>query len=160
MSGNSAAPQDQFDEEAFLHEVQGEVFETEYSPVPEGEFPMAVKAGSTKIISGIGKDGEPYRLYTSRAVIDSEEARKATNLEAPTARIRFFLDLNEAGNGLASGKNKNVALGRLLKATGNDKSGWSYAAIEGVPFTGQVKHTADKNDASRVFADVVAFAKL
>lgn len=160
MTSNSAAPQDQFDEEAFLHEVQGEVFETEYSPVPEGDFTMQVKQGSTKIVNGQGKDGRPYRLYTSRVVIDSPEARAATNLEAPTARVRFFLDLNEAGTALASGKNKNVALGRLLKATGNDKAGWTYAAIEGVPFTGQVKHVADNRDASRVFAEVIAFAKL
>src|SRR5258708_40299053 len=132
MTGNTAAPQDQFDEEAFLHEVQGEVFETEYSPVPEGDFTMQVKQGSTKIINGTGKDGKAYRLYTARAVIDSAEARAATNLEAPTARVRFFLDLNEAGNALASGKNKNVAPGRLLKTTGNNKSGCSDAAIDGI----------------------------
>lgn len=155
----TAAPQDQFDEEAFLHEVQGEVFETEYSPVPEGEFTMQVKQGTSKVISGTGKDGNPYKMYTARAVIDSAEARAATNLEAPTARIRFFLDLSESGS-LASGKNKNVTLGRLLKATGNDKQGWSYAAIEGVPFTGQVVHKADKQDATRVFAEVINFAKL
>lgn len=156
----AAQAQDQFDEEAFLHEVQGDVFDTEYSPVPEGEFVVTVKPGSTKIINGNGKDGRPWRKYTARAVIDSEEARKATNLEAPTARIAFFLDLNEAGSALASGKNRNVDLGRLLKATGNDKAGWTYAAIEGIPFTGRVQHKPDPRDASRVFADVVAFAKL
>ena len=157
---SQAAPQDEFDEEAFINEVQSGEFATEYTSVPENEYPMSVKQGSTKIITGTGKDGRPWTMYTARAVIDSEEARKATNLESPTARIRFFLDLNEAGTGLASGVNKNVQLGRLLKATRQPKDGCSYAAIEGVAFSGVVKHTPDKKDASRVFADVNAFAPL
>lgn len=160
MTNNGATPQDQFDEEAFIHEVQDGQFDTEYTSVPEGDYTMSVKQGSTKIVNGIGKDGRNWRKYTARVAIDSPEAKAATNLEAPSARIAFFLDLNDAGTALASGKNKNVNLGRLLKATGNDHSGWNYAAVEGVPFLGTVKHTADKRDASRVFADVVSFAKL
>lgn len=156
---SEAQAQDVFDEDAFLADAQNEVFETDYVVVPEGEYSMSVKQGSTKIIAG-EKDGRAWRRYTARVVIDDEKAREATNLQAPGAALRFFLDLNDAGSALASGTNKNIALGRLLKATGNANPGWSFKAIEGVPFKGHVKHVADRDDASKVYAEVDQFGPL
>lgn len=159
---NEAAPQDQFDEAAFLNEAQEGYaqFDTAFVVADEGDYTMSVKQGSTKIINGVGKDGRNWRRYTARVVIDDADVRAKTGLEAPGAAVRFFLDLNEAGTVLASGVNKNVNLNRLLVATGNAKPGWSFAAIEGVPFVGHVKHEVSQDDASNKFAVVDAFAPL
>lgn len=156
-----AQAQDSFDEAAFLNEAQEGYasFDTSFVVADEGDYTMSVKQGSTKIING-NKDGRNWRRYTARVIIDDAKAREKTGLEAPGAAIRFFLDLNEAGTALASGVNKNVNLNRLLVATGNAKPGWSFAAIEGVPFKGHVRHDVDKDDASKVFAEVDQFGPL
>lgn len=126
---------------------------------PEGDFPMYVKPGSTKMYEGVSeKNGKAWRLYTSTVIVDDPAVREATNLPEPTARVAFMLDLTDSGS-LAVGTNRNTKLGQLLEATGNRKSGWTYAMIEGVPFKGKVIHKADKKDANRINAEVVAFAK-
>lgn len=142
----------------FINDAQDDVPSADFIATPEGEYPMYVKPGSTKIVQGESDKGK-WAMYTATAVVDDQAAREATNMENPTAKVRFFLDVNDSG-ALVKGTNRNVTLGKLLKATGQDRPGWSYAGIEGVNFRGKVKHIADKKDATRIAAEVVAFAKL
>lgn len=146
-----------------INDAQEDVPSDQFVPTPAADSAlMFVKPGSTKIVTG-EKDGKVWAMYTSRVVVDEPAAREATNLEAPTARIAFFLDITEESTAeklvLVKGVNRNTQLGKLLKATGNDKSGWTYSAIENVPFKGKIVHRADRKNAERVNAEVVAFAR-
>lgn len=142
----------------FINQAQDEVPSADRVMVPENEYPMYIKPGSIKLFDGESDKGK-YRLFTAQTVIDDPAARDATNLENPTARMRFFLDISETGS-LLKGANRNTRLGALLKATGKDHAGWTYGELEGVNFKGRVKHVADKRDASRIDAEVVAVTKL
>ena len=148
----------ELDVESYINNQQSAVPSSQRVVTPEGEFPMYVKQGSTKIIEGVSDKGNKWRRYTAVAVIDDPNVREATNLETPTARIGFFLDIDENGD-LLMGVNRNTTLGKLLKVTGNDKQGWSYGSIEGVSFKGRVKHSVDREDAEKKYADVVAFSR-
>lgn len=146
-----------------INDAQDDVPSDQFIPTPAMDSAsMFVKPGSTKIITGESDKGV-WGMYTSRVVVDEPSAREVTNLEQPTASIRFFLELAEGSTKekliLAKGPNRNTTLGRLLKATGNDKQGWSYAAIENVPFKGKVVHKADNRNPERMNAEVVAFAR-
>jgi hypothetical protein len=142
----------------FINEANDAVPSADFVATPENEYAMYIKPGSTKIFDGESEKGGKYRLYTAQVVVDDEGARQATNLEQPTARIRMFLDVTETGS-LAKGPNRNVKLGALLRATGQDRPGWTYGALEGVAFKGRVKHVPDNRDANRVNAEVVTFTR-
>lgn len=152
----------ELDIQQFISQAQDDVPSDQAVRVPEDEYSMFVKPGTLKIITGTGEKGV-WAMFTAAAVVDSQKAREATNLENPTARVRFFLDVTEASTEdniiLAKGANRNTTLGKLLKATGNDRPGWTYGAIEGVSFKGRVKHVADRKNAERVDAEVVAYAR-
>lgn len=156
-------PSTELDIQSFIATAQDDVPSDQSVRVPEDEYSMFVKPGSIKLITGEGEKGR-WAMFTASAVVDSPKAREATNLENPTARVRFFLDITEASTEgniiLAKGANRNTMLGKLLKATGNDRPGWTYGAIEGVSFKGRVKHVVDKKNAERVDAEVVTYAKL
>lgn len=146
-----------------INDANDDVPSADFVPTPEMDSAsIYVKPGSTKIVTGESDKGV-WAMYTALAVVDEAQAREATNLEQPTARIRFFLDLAEGSTKdsirLAKGVNKNVQLGRLLKATGNDKAGWKYSDIEGVNFKGRITHRADNKDASRTNVEVSYFSK-
>jgi uncharacterized protein (UPF0548 family) len=153
----------ELDIQSFIATAQDDVPSDQAVRVPEDTYTMFVKPGSTKIITGEGEKGL-WAMYTAQAVVDSEKAREATNLENPSAKVRFFLDITEASTAdqiiLAKGANRNTMLGKLLKATGNDRPGWTYGAIEGVSFQGRVKHVVDRKNAERVDAEVVTYAKV
>ena len=147
----------QVDVQEMINQANSEVPSDQRVIAPEGDYPMYVKPGSTKIVEG-EKDGRVWKKYTAIAVIDDVAVREATNLDQPTARVQFFLDVNENGT-LLIGTNRNTTLGKLLKATGNDKPGWSYGSIEGVTFKGRVAHTQDRSDSERQYAEVRNFAR-
>jgi hypothetical protein len=153
----------ELDIQKFISQTQDDVPSDVSVLTPEGEYPMYVKPGSTQIIFGISEKG-PWAMYVARVVVDDPSVRELTNLENPGARIRLFLDVTEDSTEeqitLVKGANRNTSLGKLLKATGNDKQGWTYGAIEGVPFKGRVIHKADDRDATRKNVEVSAFAKL
>lgn len=151
------------DIDQLINDANDDVPSDQFVPTPAMDLAsMYVKPDSTKIVTGT-KDGNVWAMYTSRVVVDEPSARDATNLEQPTASIRFFLDLAEGSTEdhliLAKGTNRNTQLGRLLKATGQDKQGWTYAAIENVPFKGKIVHKPDRKNPERVNAEVVAFTK-
>lgn len=152
----------ELDIQALIADAQADVPSDEFVLAPPSDYAMYVKPGSTKIVKGTSEKG-PWYKFTAQAVIDDATAREATNMENPTARVGFFLDVvGEDDNGkpiLAKGVNKNVQLGRLLKATGTDKPGWTYTSPEGVPFKGRVVHVANK-DGSRMSAEVQAYSRL
>lgn len=147
----------ELDPQEFINQAQGDAPSDERVVTPEGEYRMYIKPGSTKILEGTSDKGK-WRKYTAVAVVDDANVRAATNLEEPSARIQFFLDVNESGS-LVIGTNRNTTLGALLKATGNQKQGWTYGEIEGVGFTGRVKHIADRRNSEKMYPEVVAFAK-
>lgn len=153
----------ELDIQKFIATAQDDVPSDQSVRVPEDEYTVFVKPGSIKLITGEGEKGR-WAMFTANAVVDSPKAREATNLENPTARVRFFLDITESSTEeniiLAKGANRNTMLGKLLKATGNDRPGWTYGAIEGVSFKGRVKHVVDRKNAERVDAEVVTYAKL
>lgn len=152
----------ELDIQQFINDAQDAVPSDQRVVSPAGEYSMYIKPGSTKIITGEGEKGL-WAMYTAQAVIDSPEVREATNLENPSARVAFFLDITEASTKervvLAQGVNRNTRLGALLKATGNDKPGWSYGAIEGVSFVGKVVQKADKRNPEQLNAEVAAFTR-
>lgn len=119
-----------FDPDSFLDSKVEKDFETRRRDVPDGDYPAHV--GKIRISDPIStKNGDRFQLILSW-VVDDESARLATGMDEPTVPQKIWLDLDENGN-LESGANKNIQLGRVRAAVGQNKAGkaWSPRSLEG-----------------------------
>lgn len=114
----------------FQTDVQGS-FDTSRPPVPPGEYPGVIS--KIDLRSGTSAKGRPWASLNVIWEIDDEMVRQETGLSKPTARQNLFLDLTEDGKGLAVGKGKNVDLGVLREAVGQNFSDrpWNFNMLEG-----------------------------
>ena len=140
-----------FNPDAFLTQESTESNDTSFAPIPEGDYTAVIK------------EIKPRTTSTGKAVmdvvwaIDDQDVREATGLSEPTVRQSIFLDLTDAG-GLDFGKGKNVQLGKLREALGQNTPGqaWSPAMLSGNVARVNIKHRiVDQN----IYADVKGVAK-
>jgi hypothetical protein len=90
-------------------------------------------------------------------LVTDQRVKEKLKRESVKVRMRLSLDLSDAG-GLATGPNKNVALGRLRDALNQNKPGWTPQQLLGAgPFIGKVTHQQVKD---AVYADVTRAAKI
>ena len=140
-----------FDPDLFVGAEEEGGFETTYEKVPPGEYNAVIDSIAAKKVDT--KDGVKAVMDVTWHILD-EEVKKETELEKPTCRQGIFLDVNKKG-GLDRGKNKNVALGRMLEAIGiNDGKPWSPGSIVGSQAIARVEHKPNKEDADNPFVNV------
>lgn len=135
-----------FNADQFMQtEVEG-TLDTEFTPIPEAEYPAVIK----EVKADATPKGSP--LLELIWIIDDQGVRDLIGLDEPTCRQTIWLDVNEQ-NGLEFGKNKNVGLGKLREALGqNDGKPWAPTMLIGQPATVNVKHRLGSEGG--VFAEV------
>ncbi len=137
-----------FDEDAFMSSTSEGEMSTEFTPVPVGEYQAIVKKVGTR--SGEGEKGAWAMLDVTWA-IDDAGVTEITGMDNPSVRQSIFLDISDSG-GLDMGKGKNIGLGRLREALGqNTGAAWSPSMLEGNVATVMVDHRLYEG---RTFADV------
>lgn len=140
-----------FDPEIFLATTTEESLSTQYVPVPEGEFQAVI----TKIDA---RNPKGNAILDVTWEIDDEGVRAETGMDHPTCRQSVFLDMNDNGS-LATGKGKNVQLGRLREALGqnNPNQPWAPSMLEGNVARVTVSHRMYEGN---IFADVKGVTKI
>lgn len=145
-----------FDTDAFMNAQFTEALDTQYVPAPEGEYPASVKEVKTRTTD----KGNVILDVTWETSDDS--VREATGLDTTQIRQSIFLDVSPNG-GLALGPGKNVQLGRLRAAVGQNKPGqaWGFGNLVGAVAIIKVKHrTYEKDGEQQIAADVKGVAAL
>jgi len=151
-----------FDPNAFM-QAASDPMPTQMSVCPEGEYPFMIdsdaKSVAVKNIKGVGKEsGKPYDFYQMEIIcLLADEAVKAKlNRGKVTVHYRVNLDISDGK--LEQGDGRNVGLGRLREALGQNTPGWKPADLLGAgPFIGKVEHTTVKD---ATYADIVRVAKI
>lgn len=116
-----------FNPDTFMQEQQEVTLDTTFTAIPAGEYPGIIK----EVIPGTTPNGSNKMDVVW--LLDSEEVRSHTGMEEPTCKQTVWLDL-DANNHLQSGTNKNIGLGKLREALGqNDGSPWSPTMLVGCP---------------------------
>ena len=85
-----------------------------------------------------------------------------TGLDRPMVRQDIWLDLDESGR-IAQGKNKNVRLGRVRSAVGQNTDGqpWSPSQLRGAgPVLIMVGHRYNKETGEGPYSDVKRITKV
>lgn len=109
-----------FDPEAFKNTPVDGAMDTALTPVPPNrDVPGQIESYKVRQNE---KDGEVWTVMDVVWHILDEESKKVTGLDKPFCRQSIFLDLT-AENNLDNGKAKNVQLGKLRDAIGQNKAG-------------------------------------
>lgn len=132
---------------------------TNIPPCPEGEWLGQIE--KLDVRSGDRNDGTKWHQLVVTWNILSDEARAAAGRENLRCNQNCWLDLDESEQLIAGDPTKNVDLGRLREAFGQDGvENWSVAMLEGTPpATVIVKFSPNQNDPSSPFANVVRVKK-
>ena len=129
--------------EEFLQQTTDQTLDEFLEPCPAGEY-VAI-AGRPSIASFVYKKGEHtgetgYRMVI-RWEIQDDEVKRQLDRDTVSVSQSILLDLTPDGQGLDMGKGKNVSLGQLRGALGQNKPGetWNPGMIEGQPAKLKIK---------------------
>lgn len=136
-----------FDAEEMMNLTTEGAMETSMTPVPEGEWPAYIKKVDFR--QGEKNDRQWVACDLTWAVTD-QSVIDQLGIPEPTVRQSLFLDI---ANGLLElGPNKNVQLGRLRAAVGQNGPGeWGFGMLEGQAAVVRVEH---REYEGQIFADV------
>ncbi len=139
-----------FNAEAFKSAAISEVNADRFTPVAEGDYVGSVVKAD--IAAGESSRG-PWARYDVTVAVNDPTTGDTRNV-----RGGIMLDLNDSG-GLATGQNRNIKLGQLRTAIGKNVPGKPYAWGDavGCPVAITVKHRADKDDATKLYEDIISF---
>lgn len=143
-----------FDASVFMGQVTEEAGDTSYVPVPEGEVRLTFSDKESDFKPRVLDSGQVVLEATCN--VEDDKIKKELNMDNPRVKASAWLDLDSTGK-LAWGPNQNITLGQWREAVGQNKKGesWSPQKLLGAgPFMGLITHRADKNDPTRVFAEV------
>lgn len=152
-----------FNPEQFLNTAYSEANSTELVPVPEGEY-IAVSGGigpdsfkKFKIGKGERAGQDMYRLDVEWTINDDSGQLKELLGREAKVRQGIMLDMSKDGT-LDFGKGRNVSLGRLRAALGQNLGGkpWSFSSVGGQVAKIKVKHRIDGDRTYVEVADVTA----
>ena len=130
-----------FDPEALAQQsVEGEM-STSMVPCPEGEYDAIVDSYKMKTVNT--KSGERVVCDVFYQVLDAD-AIKETDRDPLKVRGALWLDLLEDGSGLDLGSGKNIGLGLLREALGQNGAGpWQFDDLVGQQLKILVNHRID-----------------
>lgn len=145
-----------FDPEAFLGTDTSDEMSTVVLPIPEGEYNATIDSVKARLAG----DKPVFKVIWNIDDADGKVA-KATGRDKNTVRQSIWLDVNDNGS-LDTGTGKNVGLGRLREAVGQNKAGkpWNPNMLVGQVAKILVGQRVDKDDASIIYNDVKRCAKL
>lgn len=135
-----------FNKDAFLQTVVEAKLDTARIPWPEGDCETLivrdVDIKSGKYEKGDRKGQSWVQLVVKISTTDANVANEMqlSGDQEPICYWQEFLDLDENGN-LATGSGKNVKLGKLRAACGqNSDDAWSIVSLKGATLGGTIEH--------------------
>lgn len=146
-----------FDPEVFMSTEVTESMATKFDPVDEGEFVASVEAFKVRAVK------DAVVLDVLWLILDDALEAKM-NMEKIIVRQGVFLDVEHDGR-LMTGINKNVRLGRLREALGQNRPGqpWNFRMLKGagpVKITVTQRASTDPTKPDEIYNDVVKVTPL
>jgi hypothetical protein len=138
-----------FNPDTFTNMTTEAGFDTRRSPVPEGEHVATVKGFKFR------QDKE-FVILDIAWRIDNQALAESMGLKEAVVNQGVFLDIDANGK-LEKGANKNIQLGRVLLALGQNSGPWSPQMLTGAgPVKLQIIHEPDKKDATIIYDRIKA----
>lgn len=149
-----------FDPDTFMNQqIEGKL-ETHFTPVPEDDYTGLIDDLAFGEITN-SQTGQKQRVLNISWALLDEKAQKAMERDKPLVQQTVFLDFEKNGS-LSTGKNKNIMLGQIREAVGqNSGAAWSFGMLRGAgPALLKITHQASKDDPEMKYPRVKRVAKL
>ncbi len=147
-----------FNPNEFMNTSYKEANETRYTPIPEPEAGDGWNAQVTELKARKvkTKDGDEKAVLDITWNILDDAVKQAVGMDKPTVRQTLWLDFTPDGKSLDFGKGKNVKLGRVRDALGQNKSGkaWKPSDMMGGLAKVATKNTPSEDDPEDVYSNV------
>lgn len=142
-----------FDADQFMNTTTEGQLSTKLEPIPAGEYTAIIKE-----VAKPRKAADSYVMDVTYLIQDDQLKEKLGR--EPTVRQGIFLDLTDSGT-LDMSKGKNVSLGRLREALGQNGNGpWNPMMLTGAgPIKVSVTLTEDKKSPGDFFSNVAKVGK-
>jgi hypothetical protein len=151
-----------FNPETFLGTTHTEAADTSLLPVPEGEYtavssPISAESLRQFDIRRGERAGTKGMSLDVEWTVNDEEIKKLLG-RTPKVRQSIMLDLTADGNGIDFGKGRNVGLGRLRAALGQNQNGqpWNFSMLGNQVARVKVKHRMVEDKIYAEVSDVAA----
>lgn len=157
-----------FNADAFMNETVDEPMATSMSGVPDGEYQAVIGDFTSEAFKTIEiEDRKNPGQMIGRPVLEVpfiiQDATLAAKLgrEQVVHRETYWLDLDANGK-LATGPDKNVRLGQLRDALGQNTPGWSPSHLRNMgPLLIAIKSKAGTGkNAGKTFTNITKYAKI
>lgn len=139
-----------FDANEFMQGQMDKPLDTEYTLVPISEYMATIddfSAEAFQVVNFEYKQGErkglpgSFTKATIPFVIQDDRVKAELGRDKVVVEKQLILDLEDDGKTLATGPNKNIELGRIRAAVGQDKGPWSFSMLRGAgPLMVKVGH--------------------
>ena len=143
----------EFNPDSFLSTETEEATESKYLPVPEKDYQALIDDVQAR-------EAKDSQILDVTYELLGDDVKAAMNMDKVTVRQTIFLDIE---NGvLETGGNKNVKLGKLREALGQNVSGqpWSPLMMKGGgPVLVKIINTPDKDDPEIIYSNVSRVTK-
>jgi len=148
-----------FNAESFLNQTITESMSTVTVPCPEGEFKAFIDDGENAIKvreGGLDRNGNELspQCVVQFAIMGDQMPNQALKRDKVLVPMNIWLDIKNGALDMEEGK--NVGLGRLRKAIGQNTPGpWNPLMMKGKgPVMIKVTQRSDKNEPLQKYAEV------
>lgn len=152
-----------FDVDAFMSTNVDAPMATALSGVPEGEYVAMVGDFDSSAFKTITTKNGPRPVLEIPFPIQDETLKAKLGRDVVTHRETYWLDFVPGTATLDTGPDKNVRLGQLRNALGQNVVGqaWSPTMLKNMgPLRIAIKTTSDKNDPEKKYTNIVKYAKI
>lgn len=152
-----------FDVDAFMSTNVDAPMATALSGVPEGEYVAMVGDFDSSAFKTITTKNGPRPVLEIPFPIQDEALKAKLGRDVVTHRETYWLDFVPGTATLDTGPDKNVRLGQLRNALGQNAPGqsWSPTMLKNMgPLRIAIKTTSDRNDPEKKYTNIVKYAKI
>lgn len=145
---NDAPPM--FDPSTFLQTSSEQALSTRTVPIPTGDYLAQILELTPRNVQGVKDTSKWYQFLDMELEIKlTPEAAAELGRDTAKRRHSVGLDLTPQGN-LDYGKGKNVGLGRMREAVGQNVAGqaWNPMMLKGQMVKVSIKHEPDPRDST------------
>jgi hypothetical protein len=146
-----------FDADTFMQTATDGEMSTQVEVCPAGEFLAAIESIEVDSFQGKKDPTKTYRKMRVKWSIDDAAVKEKLGRSVVSANQDIFLDITADG-ALDRGRGKNVTLGRLREAVGQNTPGkpWAPNMLVGCPARVRVEHESGNTGVFAKVVDVVS----
>ena len=151
-----------FDADAFMNSTIDAPMETQLAGVPDGEYVAMVGDFDSSAFKTITTKNGDRPVLEIPFLIQDDALKAKLGREQVTHRETYWLDFDDNGK-LAVGPDKNVRLGQLRSALGQNVAGspWAPAMLRNMgPLRIAIKSATDKNNPDRKYTNITKYARI